>query len=275
MRTIFAALVLAVASVAAAEESKPPEKKADDADHLAKQLQNPVADLVSFPFQGNFDFGIGERENGEAFLLNIQPVIPLHLSDKWNLITRTILPIQNQQDVFGEDTRVDGLGDVNASLFFSPAEKGPGGLIFGAGPAIIMPTASEDVLGTGKWSAGPTFVALLQEGKWTFGALASHVWSFAGRDSRDEVNSTFIQPFVAHTFGRGFTAGVNMENTYDWRHDEWNLPVNVFATQVLPVFGQLVSVQAGVRYYFDTFQDSDGPEWGIRFGIILIFPRGK
>src|SRR5688572_22604741 len=242
----------------------------ESADELAKKLSNPIASLISVPFQFNADFGVGPEDDGEAYTLNMQPVIPIHITDDWNLISRTILPVAGREDVFPLDDSVWGLSDTLQSLFFSPVEPGPGGLIWGVGPALLFPTATDERLGTEKWGAGPTAVALLQEGSWTVGTLANHIWSYAGEDDRDDVSQTFIQPFVAYALGDGQTIGLNSETTYDWEAEEWTVPVNLQYTKVFTIGRQPMSFQFGGRYYPE--KPEDGPDWGLRATITFLFP---
>jgi hypothetical protein len=168
-----------------------------DAD-LAKQLSNPIESLISVPFQFNYDSGYGPND-GNKTVLNIQPVIPISLNADWNLISRTIVPVVSQNDIAGNSGHQFGLGDTLQSFFFSPAQPTSGGIIWGAGPAFLLPTATDPLLGGEKWGAGPTVVALKQDGPWTYGMLANHIWSFAGDHSRDDVSSSFLQPFVSYT----------------------------------------------------------------------------
>jgi len=155
---------------------------------LAKQTQNPVSDLISVPFQNNVNFGLGPH-NRTQNILNIQPVIPFKLTNDINLITRTIIPIIRQPDLARTTGDTNGLGDIALSLFFSPANSGQ--VIWGMGPVLQFPTATDEVLGTRKWSAGPAGVALTIQGPWVVGALAQQVWSYAGNDDRGKV-STFL-----------------------------------------------------------------------------------
>jgi hypothetical protein len=155
----------------------------DESQELAKQLSNPVASLISVPFQFNYDEGFGPND-GERVTLNIQPVIPISLNDDWTLISRTILPVIWQNDIARDSGEQSGLGDITQSLFFSPKNPGPSGIIWGVGPAFLVPTGTDDLLGTGKWGAGPTAVVLKQIDGWTVGALANHIWSFAGDGDR-------------------------------------------------------------------------------------------
>lgn len=245
----------------------------DNSAELAKQLSNPVANLISVPFQNNYDFGLGANDAGK-FTLNIQPVVPVTLSDDWNLIIRTILPVIYQDGLqpgpgpLGEDTF--GLGDTTQSFFLSPVEP-LGGWILGFGPAMLWPTATNDALGTGKWGAGPTIVALRQEHGFTYGVLANHIWSYAGDDDRQDVSSTFIQPFLSYTFPSATSVTVNTESTYNWEDDQWTVPVNVMLAQVVKFGRQPVQFQVGYRYYAES--PAGGPEWGLRFVVTFLFPK--
>jgi len=165
----------------------PPPEPAGDAQELAKKLSNPIAALISVPFQSNFDFNIGPGDDGWKYQLNIQPVVPISISEDWNVISRTILPLVSQYDIFPGAGDQFGLGDITQSFFFSPkAPSGFGRLIWGVGPAMLIPTATDDLLGTEKFGIGPTAVVLKQDGPWTLGMLANQIWSVAG-DS-DEPN---------------------------------------------------------------------------------------
>jgi hypothetical protein len=243
----------------------------ESADELAKKLANPVASLISVPMQYNVDFDIGSQ-NGTKHYLNVQPVIPHSLNDHMNLITRVIVPVIYQDDVFGDSGSQFGLGDINPSFFFSPKEP-VNGWILGAGPVFLLPTATDELLGAEKWGGGPTVLALQQtpEG-WTYGALINHIWSFAGDDDRNEISNTFIQPFLAKQFPGGRTVTVNLESSYDWIGEGWNVPVNLFYSKVTKWGSQMLSWQGGVRYFIET--PGDGPEWGLRFTLTLLFPGG-
>ena len=243
----------------------------DSEAEIAKKLNNPIAALVSVPFQLNYDQDIGPGDKGERYLMNVQPVIPISLNEEWNLISRTILPLIDLKDVPpGNDE--SGLGDTTQSFFFSPKALTSGGWTWGAGPVILAPTATDNVLGTEKWGAGPTAVALRQANGWTYGALVNHIWSFAGDGDREDVDSTFMQPFVAFTTSKQTTFGLNAESSYDWEADEWAVPINAMVTQVFKVGGQIMSLQAGLRYWADA-PDNGAEGWGGRLTYTLVFPK--
>ncbi|MFO0934181.1 MAG: transporter [Planctomycetota bacterium] len=242
------------------------------AEDLAKKLSNPVAALISIPIQFNYDEGYGPDDDGSVVRVNIQPVIPITLNCSWNLISRTIVPIISQQDMFPGDDGASGLGDILQSAFFSPKEPTAGGIIWGAGPAILFPTASEDRLGGGKWAAGPTFVVLTQKCGWTVGLLANHLWSFAGDEDRADVNATFVQPFLSYTTKDAWTFGVNTESTYDWEAEAWSVPVN-FTVGKLVKLGRLpVSLTGGVRYWAES-PEGGAEGVGFRFVFTILLPK--
>src|SRR5262245_33645037 len=266
---MLAALALAAYNVHAQEPSSAGAPATHDADALAKELSNPVSTLISVPFQENLDFGIGDND-GWRSTLNVQPVYPVSLRSTWNMINRAILPITYQDNVVGSNSDF-GLGDTTVEIFFSPKAKTSGGLIWGVGPALLLPTATEDVLGSEKWGAGPTALVLKQEGLLTYGLLVNHIWSFAGSGNRNDISSTFVQPFYAYAAGHGRTYTIKLESTYDWKASQWTIPVNIVASQVLKLGSQLASVGVGGRYYLEA--PANGPEWGVRVFVTLMFPE--
>jgi len=243
-----------------------------DNSELAKKLANPVAALISVPLQLNYDQDIGVSDTGERWTLNIQPVVPFGISENWNLISRTILPVIWQNEIFAGAGDQAGTGDVVQSLFFSPKEPTGRGWIWGAGPVFLLPTGSDDLLTADKWGAGPTAVVLRQQGPWTYGVLTNHIWSFAGDDDRDDVNSTFLQPFLSYTTPSAWTFTLNSESTYNWIDEEWLLPLNALVSKVVTISGQLVSLGAGLRYWADS-PDSGPNGLGFRLIITLLFPK--
>jgi hypothetical protein len=268
-------LILHGAAEAAAQpaqaEAGAVARQSGDAE-LAKELSNPIADLVSVPVQVNYDGGYGPDDDGWRITTNVQPVIPFNLNEDWNVISRTIVPIIGQEDIFPGAGSQFGLGDVSQSLFFSPSQTTEGGLTWGIGPVLVLPTATSSKLGAEKWGAGPTGVALVQRGPWTVGALANHVWSFAGDSDRDDLNRSFVQPFAAYTTPTAWTFSLQSETAYDWQAEAWSVPVNAAVSKLTRIGAVPVSLQAGLGYWLET--PDAGPE-GLRarLAFTVLLPR--
>lgn len=263
----FACLALPV--IAVAQTSDTTSGAADGAD-LAKKLSNPVAALISVPFQFNYNDGYGDG-SGEQGYVNIQPVVPISISPNWNLISRTIIPLVEQDDIAPGSGSQSGFGNITQSFFFSPKKPTAGGLIWGVGPVIQIPTASDDIA-PNQWGAGITGVALKQSGPWTVGALANHVWSISGNDEFGDQSATFLQPFVSYTTPKATSFTLNTESTYDWETEEWSVPINFVVAQVVKIKKQPVQLGLGGRYWADA--PEGGPEgWGLRAQVTLLFPK--
>jgi len=245
---------------------------ADERAELAKKLANPIASLISVPIQANYDGNLGLSEEGSVWRINIQPVIPVSLNDNWNLISRTIFPVISQSDIPSVGMGESGTGDIVQSLFFSPKNPGSRGIIWGIGPVFMLPTASDEMLGTEKWGIGPTGGVLKQVGPWTFGGLVNHIASFAGNDDRADVNATFLQPFLTYITKTKTTFALNTESTYDWENEAWSVPINMNVAQMLKIGPQIIQVGGGARYWAES--PDGGPKgWGARVQLVLLFPK--
>jgi hypothetical protein len=250
----------------------PTVASASDKADLAKQLSNPVAALISVPFQLNYDQDIGANDQGDRWTLNVQPVVPINLNEDWNVISRTILPFISQDNITANGSSQSGIGDIVQSVFFSPKAPTDSGWIWGAGPVFLLPTGSDNALTADKWGVGPTAVALKQENGWTYGGLFNHIWSVAGDDNRSDVSSSFVQPFISYTTKSAVTYALNTESTYNWKSSQWTVPVNATVSKVTKFGNQLVSVGGGIRYWADG--PNSAPEGlGFRFIVTLLYPR--
>jgi hypothetical protein len=272
--TVIVTLLALMAPVRARVQTTPLQSAPPQSEDLAKQLSNPVASLVSVPFQFNWEQGVGPSK-ATRFVLNIQPVMPFSVNKDWNMIVRLIAPYVGQPALFDGGSPASGFSDVTTSFFFSPA-KGTG-LIWGAGPVIVLPSTSEATLGSGKWSAGPTVVVLKQSGPWTVGALWNQVWSFSGDATRDDVNQMFLQPFVSYQATRTLTLVLQSEMTANWNAqangDRWTVPINVLISK-LSSFGPFpASYQVGAGGF--AVHPAVGPTWKVRAAIVLLLPRTR
>ncbi|HTY89405.1 MAG TPA: hypothetical protein VMB80_18290 [Candidatus Acidoferrum sp.] len=255
----------------AAADDTNPAAGGHDTEALAKAAQNPVAKLISVPFQNNFNFGVGPN-NTAQYVLNVQPVIPISLSEDWNLITRTILPIINQPSPAPGTPNASGLGDINPSLFLSPA-KADTKFIWGVGPTFTLPTATEAMLGNSKWCAGPAAVALTMQGHWVVGALVNQQWSFAGWG--DHYVSAFLaQPFINYNLPHGWYFSSSPIMTADWTSaskDQWTVPVGGGIGKI-QWFGKL-PINFQVQAFYNAVTPEYGADWQLRFQVQFLFPK--
>jgi hypothetical protein len=233
---------------------------------LTKKTQNPVADLISVPFQNNFNFGVGPGKDLQ-WVMNVQPVWPFKLNDDWNLITRTILPVMYQPELAPGVGDEFGLGDTLFTGFFSPRK--PGGLIWGAGPAILLPTSTDKSLGVGQWGLGPAGVVLKMQGQWVYGALLNNVWSFEG-----DFNVMTLQPFVNYNLPSGWYIVSAPIVTANWKadgNDTWTVPIGGGAGKIFKIGKLPVNCQAQV--FYNVASPDGGAEWQLRIQFQLLFPK--
>jgi hypothetical protein len=239
---------------------------------IAKQAQNPIARLISVPLENDFNPQTGVNKE-DSYVLQMKPVVPINLSKGWNSITRTIIPVIQTPDPASGVDGASGLGDINLSLFLSPAKAGP--IIWGAGPIVSFPTASDDILGTGKLSVGPTVVILRSQGRWLYGALVYNLFSVAGPSARSDVNQMLMQPFVNYNLRQKWYLTSSPYITANWekiRNDRWTLPVGGGV-------GKIVYLEKlPVNVYGQLFRNVESPEgatcWSARLQVQFLFPKG-
>jgi hypothetical protein len=247
---------------------------AQDAAELAKAVQNPIANLISVPFQWNINLETGPQEETQH-VLNIQPVLPFELNEDWNIITRTIFPLISQP-AFGQgQSREGGLGDIQFSAFFSPKKPTASGWIWGAGPILQMNTATDDRLGQGAWGVGPAAVALKISGPWVFGGLINNVWSITEDSGRADVNQMLIQPFINYNFadkpGRYLTSAPIITANWKADNDKWLIPLGMGIGQIMKFGKQPVNIQASA--YYNVERPDNAAKYQIRLQIQLMFPK--
>jgi hypothetical protein len=247
--------------------------RAQESSDIAKQAQNPIASLISVPLENDFNPHTGvDKEN--SYVFEMKPVVPFRLSNNWNLITRTIIPVIQVPDLAPGVNGTGGLGDVQESLFLSPTKVGP--VIWGAGPVISFPTATEKILGTKKLSLGPTVVVLRSQGHWLFGSLAQNLFSVAGPSARPDVNQMLLQPFVNFNLQHKWYLTSSPIITANWElrpSERWVVPVGGGVGKIVH-FGELpVNIYAQI---FRNVQRPDGTSsWSARFQMQFLFPKKR
>lgn len=272
--TSMLALLLAIpahAQSTAAGTGDKSQSESSAAEALQKAVQNPVASLISVPIQNNTNFNVGPYDRTQD-VLNIQPVIPFNVSKDWMVISRTIVPVV-WQPYANENTGGEyGLGDLNPTFFLSP--RRPGKVIWGAGPALVFPTATNDILGQGKFSLGPSFVALAQPGHWTLGVLANNVWSVAGSGSRPDVNQMLLQYFINYNLKKGWFLSFSPIITANWKASDdnvWTVPFGGGIGRVMKLGFQPVSILA--QFYGNAIHPPGASPFGLRVQIAFLFPK--
>jgi len=263
-RALFATASLAFLAIAS------PLAVAQDKAELAQKTENPLADLITFPLQHNWDFGIGPL-GAMKYTVKLQPIVPFSLGTNWCLLSRTIMPFTWAEAAVPGDHDTYGLEDTSLSLFLSSRHTGLGGLTWGLGPAFLLPTATDDDLGDGRWGAGPTLAVSKQSGGWTGYILTRHVWSFAGSGDRPYVSQTLLQPSLSHTFRSHTTVGLNTEAQYDWHSQDWAVPLNLSVSQMFKAGKLPIKLTLGGRFYAE--RPAGGPDWGLRFTITFLSPH--
>ena len=258
-----------------------PETKPDaSAGDLSAAAQNPIASNISVPFENTIGLGAGP-DDATSWGMNIQPVLPVPMGNV-NIITRPIIPllftpglVEGLPVIGGEPVGFGdtfGLGDINVTSFISPAKSKP--VIWGIGPSLTLPTATDDLLGSGRWSLGPSLVALTIRKPWLVGVLTRHLWSFAGDSDRAAVNQSLLQPFVNYNFDGGWYLMTAPVFTVDWNapsSERWVVPVGGGAGRIFKIGRQPVNLN--LQAYYNVERPDTAPDWTIRCSLQFIFPK--
>ena len=246
------------------------QDKPQNAQELADKLSNPVANLISVPFQTNVDYGIGQY-NGSKLTLNFQPVIPINLNSNLNLITRYIIPVVDQRDMSGEGNGEFGLADATLSAFFAPA-KAKNGLMWGLGPAFLVPIGTNDFLSTRKWGVGPTALIIKQASGLTYGFLVNQLWSYAGDKNRTDINQLFFQPFFVKNYKSGAGLNIQSEMTFNWKAGATTVFLMPAVTGITKLGKQTISLVVGPRIPLSG-PTATKPDFGLRGVLTFVFPK--
>jgi hypothetical protein len=243
------------------------------AEELAKLAQNPVGNLISVPFQDNVNLNAGPEKRTQN-VLNVQPVIPFEVNKEWNIITRTILPVISQPGFSADESRTNGIGDLQFTAFLSPAV--PGKWIWGVGAVVQAPTHSNGALGNDNWGLGPSFVVLhLEKGSpWVYGVLVNNIWSLSSSSSAPSYNNGLIQPFLNYNFEGGTYLTSSPILTVNWKadgSDQWTVPVGGGVGRIFHVGKLPVNAQVGA--YYNAIRPDDAPNWQIRAQAQFMFPK--
>jgi hypothetical protein len=245
----------------------------EDTPEIAKQAQNPIASVISLPFQNSTTFGVGPDSHVQDSLL-IEPVIPFRLSPDWNLITRTIIPVIEQPTLAPALSDVSGLGDVQLSLYLSPSRPSFGGLIWGLGPSFSFASATDRSLGSGQNSAGLSTALLTIQGHWLVGVLITDTASIGGHGDRKNTHSFLMQPFVDYNFSHGWYLASSPIMTANWKAtsgNKWTVPVGGGGGKIFHLGHQ--AINAYVQAFDNVVQPHEGGTWTLRLQMQLLFPR--
>ena len=272
--TLTASLLFVGSTLAFSEDKA---KESSGGDDLAAKTQNPVGAMYSLPFKFSFDYG---ADNGEATFLNVQPVLPVTVGD-WNLINRVIMPLIYTDGMISGTPEIpnpipgdgaSGLGDINYSVFVSPAD--PDKVIWGVGPSLMMDTATDPELGSGKWSGGVTAVVLVQPKPWTVGLLGRQLWSFAGDDDRSSVNQLLLEPFINYNLDDGWYLISDMIITANWQAEssnQWTVPLGGGFGKMFEIGDQKMNTK--LEAYYNVEKPTGAPDWSFAWTLQFLFPR--
>jgi len=272
IRGLLASIGLLVAVLpgsALAQQPDAQQGKSERTELLQKSL-NPLADLMSFQVQSNFNFNVEPGRQTE-YVFDLQANVPIRLPKGWTLITRTIVPLVNEPGSESGEGHTFGIGDIQPTLFFSPPSSTA--FIWGFGPVAQFPSASATSLGSGKWELGPAVAGILTWGSWVVGAQVYNLWSFAGDSTRPAVNQMLLQPLVSYTLPGDWYLTSSPQITADWKAlsgDRWTVPLGAGIGKLISIGKRSLSVQA--EGYYNVERPAGASTWSAIFTVQLLFP---
>ncbi len=266
--------LITLANTTWADQGAGPDHEHPHAKHdLAKASQNPVSSLISVPFENNFNLNAGPEDETD-YILNIKPVIPMGLTENWNLINRTIIPVISQGDRGPGLGRISGIGDITYQGFVSPAKAGK--IIWGLGPQIGFPTGM-DRLTSDQWTLGPVGVLLTMPGHWVIGLLVSNVWNIGdGYNDAPDVNALTAQYFINYNMKGGWYLSTSPVMTANWEADsdqKWTVPVGGGVGRIFKIGKQ--PINAKLAAYYNVEAPDNASDWNLQFSWTFMFPKKK
>jgi hypothetical protein len=268
--TLLLAMLVVLGIAVCTSDAWEEDRGADETRELAKASQNPVAKLISVPFENNSTFNNGP-EDAYVNILNVKPVVPMSFGENWNLINRAIIPVIYQNERFPNEGDVFGLGDITYQGFFSPAR--PGKFVWGVGPQLGIPTGM-DRLTSDRWSFGPAAVGLVMPGQWVTGLLVSNVWDIGGYEDATHVNAFSAQYFINYNMKGGWYLTSSPIITANWKADSdntWSVPFGGGFGRVFKIGKQPVNMK--LAGYYSVEKPRDTSDWNLQATVIFLFPK--
>jgi len=236
--------------------------------NLARAAQNPVANMVSLPLQWNYSTA-GGLDSSTALVLNVQPVLPVPIGERWLIVSRTVVPFLSLPLPNG--TQAGGIGDIQEQAYFTKAK--PGRMTWALGPVFSFPTATNTVARTGQWGLGPGAVALVMPGPWVIGVLANNIWRIGGAAHGEVLNAFTVQPFINYNLPHAWAISTAPLITSNWSapgDQRWTVPVGLGVSKVTHVVEQPLNL--GLQYYHDVSHPRRAGSEELRFFVAALWP---
>ncbi len=272
--TFLTLLLLQAAGSPSGQETAPPvlEQRKLTPDELLQKLANPLAALASFGMTSDFDYHVGPEEAGHRHTSTLQVTLPLSLGENWNVVSKTITPFVYQEEIFpGADTQF-GVGDLTQVVYLAAVQPGRRGWVAGAGPLLRIPSSSDELLSSEKWSLGPSLALVRQHDDVTLGLIGGHVWSVAGDEDRPDISVTTLEPFITWRTEGLWNLSLRTTASYNHKEDEWTVPLILSVEKLASFLTRPVTITFGLRYWAEG-PDAAPHDFGFRFGVTLVLQK--